>query len=102
MSVRGTSESGRHTSSAALPPHKPPPTTTTFRVPPATALSAHRRIDPNIGAGQGSGVGCGEPGDHASDLLRQKRLLTDARKAAHVGGDAGGGEPRCSHPPAAR
>src|SRR5260370_37030044 len=90
MTVPETWKASRPPSSAALPPHKPPPTTTTFRVPPATALSAHRRIDPNIGAGQRSGVGCCKPGDDASDLLRRKGILADARFAAHLGGHTGG------------
>src|SRR5260370_11754356 len=92
MTVPETWKASRPPSSAALPPHKPPPTTTTFRFPPATSRTAPRRIERNIGAGQRSGVGCCEPGDDPSELLNRKRLLADARKAAHVGGNAGGAD----------
>src|SRR3979411_1654034 len=82
--------SGTWASGAGRPPLRPPPTTTTVGVPPATALSAHGRIDPNIRAGQWGGVGCREPADDASDLFWRKGILADPRFPAHLGGNAGG------------
>src|SRR5260370_38873110 len=82
----------RASSSAALAPARPAPTTTTDK-----RSATRRRIDPNVGAGQGSGLGCGEPGDDARDLLGRKGFLADACHSAHVGVNTGGAAPVDTH-----
>src|SRR5260370_30972548 len=77
----------RASSSAALAPARPAPTTTTDK-----RSATRRRIDPNVGAGQGSGFGCGEPGDDARDLLGRKGFLADTCHSAHVGVNTGGAD----------
>src|SRR6266851_7252186 len=87
MRVTRASGARRASSSAALPPARPAPTTTIER-----GSATRRRIDPNVGAGQGSGFGRGEPGDDARDLLWRKGLLADACHSAHVGVNTGGAD----------
>src|SRR5260370_5224891 len=87
MRVTWASGARRASSSAALAPARPAPTTTTDK-----RSATRRRIDPNVGAGQGSGFGCGEPGDDARDLLGRKGFLADTCHSAHVGVNTGGAD----------
>src|SRR6266446_111076 len=99
MRVTWASGARRASSSAALAPARPAPTTTTDK-----RSATRRRIDPNVGAGQGSGFGCGEPGDDARDLLGRQGLLVDAGHSAHVGVNTGGAahvDDRAAGPPKA-